>query len=278
MAAQAQGFDHWRAGGCTSIEYPNNFHTTWTRYDDGVVTESSGYPPQEIVDTAIDWLAEMESETEPWFAVVALPLAHQPFHVPPAYMLPQGYPAPPTSPPFAKRRGQYEAMIAALDFGVGLLLEKVDLKETTVIFVGDNGTPALATPGGIKAKGTTFERGVNVPLIVAGAGVAEPGRVSDLLVHAVDVFATVNGAGPDGLSLEGVLENTDLSPVREYLLCGFAGDFCARSAGYKLRKLGVFEEFYDLTTDPSETVNLITDQGKQGLIAEHRAWLDANLP
>ncbi len=62
-----------------------------------------------------------------------------------------------------------------------------------VIFVGDNGVPPPVkdTATGLRdSKGSTYEGGVRVPLIVAGAGVTRRGREDNLFV-TTDLYATV---------------------------------------------------------------------------------------
>jgi arylsulfatase A-like enzyme len=71
-------------------------------------------------------------------------------------------------------------MVEALDSEIGRLLRSVDVATTTVIFVGDNGTSSgvIARPyPRAKAKGTVYEGGVRAPLLIAGAGVANKGRI-----------------------------------------------------------------------------------------------------
>lgn len=65
-------------------------------------------------------------------------------------------------------------------------------------------------------KGTVYEKGVRVPLIVYGAGVMNPGRESRALVQVEDVFATVaelarkTPAEPvNGISFKPVLDDMD---------------------------------------------------------------------
>ena len=63
-------------------------------------------------------------------------------------------------------------MIEAMDHEIGRLLASLApevLARTTVVFVGDNGTPncvPVAPFAPDRAKGYLFEGGVNVPLIV----------------------------------------------------------------------------------------------------------------
>ena len=59
---------------------------------------------------------------------------HSPYHVPPATLLPPGRSVG------SDNRSRYEAMVAAMDTEIGELLSVVDLDDTLVIFVADNGT------------------------------------------------------------------------------------------------------------------------------------------
>lgn len=153
-------------------------------------------------DTVDDALARIEAMKSPWLLWVAFNAVHVPIHVPPDDLYTR--PAPQTRPE------RFDAMIQSLDTEIGRLLQSIDptvLAETTVILVSDNGTadrrvdPTVREP---RAKGTLNERGINVPLIVAGPLVATPGSESLALVHVADVFSTVAEiAGIDVSDLEG---------------------------------------------------------------------------
>jgi len=91
-------------------------------------------------------------------------------------------------------------MLEAMDTEIGRLLAGLEAlpgnvdENTTILFVGDNGTPKEVTVAPFlptHAKQTLYEGGVRVPLIAAGYGVRDGGRVSDALINTVDVFATV---------------------------------------------------------------------------------------
>ena len=70
------------------------------------------------------------------------------------------------------------------------------LAETTVIFIGDNGTPTqVANNHERGAKGQLYQGGVHTPAIVAGKAVAGPARTNDALVHVSDLFATIAELG-----------------------------------------------------------------------------------
>jgi hypothetical protein len=105
----------------------------------------------------------------------------------------------------------YEAMVEALDTELGRLLAGIppDVRaRTTVIFLGDNGTDACLSP--LPAKSTLYERGINVPFIVAGSQVAHPGEC-EALVNASDVFATV--AEVAGVDLAAAFPGVTLDSV-----------------------------------------------------------------
>ncbi|MBI4581261.1 MAG: sulfatase-like hydrolase/transferase, partial [Planctomycetes bacterium] len=91
---------------------------------------------------------------------------------------------------------RYLACLEAADRELGRLLDGLDLATTTIIVVGDNGTPGdvldSAIPTG-HGKGSVYEGGVNVPLIVAGMAVdaSLAGTEEDAPVHVVDIHATV---------------------------------------------------------------------------------------
>ncbi|MEO2026220.1 MAG: sulfatase-like hydrolase/transferase [Fuerstiella sp.] len=79
----------------------------------------------------------------------------------------------------------YVAMLQNLDTEVGRLLTTIDdagiANNTVVVFVSDNGGFAgAAHMGGLRAaKGTTFEGGIRVPLIIRWPGHIKPGIACD---------------------------------------------------------------------------------------------------
>ncbi len=128
-------------------------------------------------------------------------------------------------------------------------------------------------------KGTAYEGGVNVPLIVSGPAVQSPGREVSALVHAVDLYPTIAelaGVEPsagfvkvDGISVLPYMHNALQSPLRSATYSelfdrnpnteGFA---CARDAQYKIIRRfttsGASDELYDLVADPFESNDLLT--------------------
>jgi len=294
----AHGFDIWTAGMPANVqECGGASYTSWLE----VTADASLY--SSVISTAYEpsrsktlFLQGWAVSSSPRLAVVNLNLAHAPFHVPPASVLPSGYQVG------QGNRGKFEAMVVAYDHLIGQMLAAVDLECSLVVVVGDNGTPPPVAPAQDKAKGTTFERGVRVPLVMAGLPVNAPGRSESALVHLVDIWATLVEAGSGsvpggspyelvGKSLMPYLAGIDHPCPREWVLVGSRwgsadGDIASvRVDGTKLRNLdadgdGVAEtlEYYDLVADPGETTNLISDPARGMEIVEHMAWTASALP
>jgi len=272
---QYQGFDVWRAGvpvnvtNCGGTDY-----WRWLKVEDGEAQQTlSEYQP---TTARQDLLAWWEATSSPKIAVYAPQLAHEPLHRPPASLLPPGY--PPAVGPAAK----YEAMLVAADTLIGQVMAAVDLETTILIVVGDNGTPDIVSPTPGKAKGTTYQGGIHVPMLLAGPGI--PHGQSSALVSIVDIIPTllVSDTG-DGFNLHPIMDG-QASSVRTYLYSGqlqdafWPLDECARSLRWKLRRTASGDQLFDLLTDPTESVNLIDDPAQVARIATMSAWLEANRP
>lgn len=175
----ADGFEHWLAGSPESINRPHAGagHYDWFRVDDAAENaHASTYSTAAQLAEFCSWWPNGGG-----FCLLAWSAPHSPYDVPPGG----------TSK--TSTRAYYEQSIAYLDGAMDEVLAQVDWEETLVIFLGDNGTPNDARPTGTPAgqwKNTTYEGGIRVPLIVAGAGVTQTGT-SQRLVSAVDIAATV---------------------------------------------------------------------------------------
>jgi len=144
-----------------------------------------------------------------------------------------------------------------MDHSIGRLLDNIDpavLANTLIIYIGDNGTPSQLIqnyPNGL-GKGTLYQGGLHVPLIVAGKGVTRTGEREDALVNATDIYATIiEAAGADlpggmynSLSFNHLLDNSSgderLYNYMDYTATGRAG-WTIRDAQYK------YIEFQDTT-------------------------------
>jgi arylsulfatase A-like enzyme len=105
-----------------------------------------------------------------------------------------------------------------LDHHVGRVVDALDRlglsANTTIVYLSDNGrgpgrSPAQPLRGN---KLTTFETGIRVPAIVAGAGV-RGGRVSSALVHAMDWFPTLATLAGVDVPADRLLDGRDLAPL-----------------------------------------------------------------
>jgi arylsulfatase A-like enzyme len=223
-----QGFGHF-AGTLGNLRFGDDYFQH-AKVVDGVQSTSTTYATTEQVDDA---LASIGAMSEPWFVYLAFNAPHAPFHAPPpglhSYVL--------SGNPDEEPKLHYRAAVEAMDTEIGRLLATMDpgvRSRTTVIFVGDNGSPAeavVAPSDPNRVKGTLYEGGVRVPLIVAGPGVRAPGRECQALVSTVDLFPTVAelaGVDPqqlsarapefDGRSLRPYLVRPNHAPMRQYVV------------------------------------------------------------
>lgn len=216
LAPNLAGFSHFAGSETNLSDYYN-----WTKVVDGVQSVSSNYATTETVDDALAWI---NAQTTPWYCYVAFHAPHTPFHAPPSNL----HSVDLTTP---SDRLYFKAMVEALDTEIGRLLDTLPsavLDDTMVIFVGDNGTKQSITVAPFDrthGKGTLYEGGVNVPLIVSGPQVSQPGEVRGLVTTA-DLFDTVlnlaglgpgevpPGAGEDSTSITPYFANPALPSLR----------------------------------------------------------------
>jgi arylsulfatase A-like enzyme len=217
LAPNLQGFDRFAGSLPGAFVEPQDYEH-WVRVVDGQPGLELEYATSVNVDDA---LAFIQEQSGPWFCYLAFNAPHTPFHAPPAELHNQSLPAvpPETNPvPF------YNAMVEALDQELGRLLAQMPaetLANTTIILMGDNGsTGAVVLPpyAADKAKGTLYQGGVRVPLIVSGAGIVAPGRAHPALVQASDLFASVlELCGADLESIQDQLPPLDTVSLVPYL-------------------------------------------------------------
>ena len=247
----------------------------WTKVVNGEAYLSHTYATQ---DTANEAIAKIQTMQEPWFLYVPFVAPHVPFHEPPS----EACPTPACVDSYCSDLRQYpseaqlaKAMTEAMDAEIGRILETLDAlaRDTFVFFMGDNGTAGAATEHPFdpeRAKGTPYENGVNVPLLVRGPGVVQ--GECQALVGATDIFATfaqlagVNAAAEDSVSMVPYFSNPNLSLRETVYTEQFTPnnssppynthDRAIRNERYKLiRRIDQPDEFYDLSADPFELTN-----------------------
>ena len=290
------GFDSYAAGSLGNLaEAPQGSgYFDWLRVDAGAFSLSTEYATSAVRNAALQWWTNTEA---PRFAVVAFQAAHLPLHVPPPELLPKGYPPPRTA------RQKFEAAVVAMDTALGDILSLVDLTDTYVFFLSDNGTPleaAASDQDPNKVKGTTFEGGIHVPFVVAGPDVPV-NQTTDTLIHTVDLVATLAALLGERLPI-GVAEDSIpfyegwKSPREVAYAEVFTAamvdppgtrrppdpgdedghvDRAAFTRRYKLREVNDEQELYDLVLDPAEEHPLDPDTfANQGVVRRLRLELE----
>ncbi len=121
-------------------------------------------------------------------------------------------------PRAGQNNATYAAMIQSVDETVGRILDTLDklgLADRTVIFfTGDNGglLPNTSNAPLRAGKGSAYEGGVRVPLLVRWPGVTPPGSVCAEPVISVDYFPTIAQLAGVPVS-EGAVDGESLAPL-----------------------------------------------------------------
>lgn len=168
----------------------------------------------------------------------------------------------------------YQAMVAAVDDGVGAILRKLEqtglLDETLVVFLSDNGCLTGANAcyndpwnGG---KLFLFEGGVRVPLMMRCPGVLPAGAIVSQPVSSLDLVPTVaHIAGltlppslrPDGVNLCPHVLGEAKDPAHPLLFWRLGTNSAVRKGRYKLLTFNRTRELlFDLDLDPTERTDL----------------------
>jgi len=294
-----QGFETY-SGALRNLEETPESYYDFDKVVDGASVHVDRYATTDTVDDALRLVEAFDDD--PFLLVVAFHAAHVPYHRPPPHLHGQTLGGDPAATPIP----HHEAAVEAMDRELGRLLDGIPaevMARTTVIFVGDNGTQNPATeapwPQG-HGKGTLYEGGVRVPLIVAGPGVV-PDSECRALVNTVDLMPTVAAlAGVDatsvvsspldGISLLPYLSQPVQPSVREAVYAEMFrpnghGPYevhrrAVRGPRYKLirNELSSEERLYDLALDPFEQqdllLNALSDEERAALLAL-RAHLEA---
>lgn len=239
----------------------------WQIITNGASAQTNNYATSELTDKAIGWL---NNRPQPWFLWLAYNAPHSPFHTPPSNLYTQPGLQNGTA---TDNRTKYFAAAEALDAELGRLIATIPtdvLANTTIVFLGDNGTPSQAAQSPVlatRAKDTPYQGGIQVPLVVAGARVSRIGQRESALVNSVDLFATFSAlteravaAPADGINLLPTFVTSNFSG-RSHAYIDFRDNgvvvTAIRDTRYKLIELaGSQRQLYDLQVDPYELVDL----------------------
>jgi arylsulfatase A-like enzyme len=246
-------------------------YTNWNLNINGTTTTITEYATTKLTDLAIDWL---DSQTKPWFLWVAYNAPHTPFHVPPNNLHSQGNLATDQGSIDANPLPYYMAALEALDTEMGRLINSMSQEEkdnTIILFIGDNGTPnqVVQDYNMQRAKGTIYQGGVNVPMIVSGKGVSRANEIENVLINTTDLYATIaHIAGTnttdinDSQSFKGLLTTANVG-LRDYAYTEIGetstiSDYTIRNSTHKYMYFNDGSEaFYNLSNNPLENPNLL---------------------
>ncbi len=188
-------------------------------------------------------------------------------------------------PRHTHRNPAYAAMLARYDYNVGRLLDRLKStgldRNTIVIFTSDNGgytekfdgTPVTNNLPLRSGKGSLYEGGLRVPLMIRVPGVTTAGAVCQTPVITTDFYPTLQDLGGlrpgtqtlDGVSIAGILRNPDGAVADRDLCFHFPHYYptttpvsAIRSGSWKLLEYldSGRLELFDLREDPGESTDL----------------------
>ena len=289
-----QGFDRFYGYNCQ-----RHAHNLYPRYlinddkkemlegnDRGLTGEK--YAPQLIAEEMLEFVRA--NKDKPFFLYYPTVIPHLPLQVPEEEL--EQYEGKWTETPYTgssyqphhKPRSAYAAMISFMDKQVGrlmALLKELDLDENTIVFfTSDNGTTHLGkqadftffnSVAGLRGlKGSLYEGGIRVPMIVRWPEKIKSGTESNLPAAGYDMLATLADVGDvsiseqtDGISImPTVLGETSNQQKHDYLFWDFAGygkQIAVRLGNWKGIKTDIKDQkdaplqLYDLKNDLGET-------------------------
>ncbi len=261
---------------------PRGYHNYWW-VEDGERRQVVGpHASRMTAERAADWVREAP---EPWFAFVAFNACHAPLDT---GNWPRGGHGFGAEPDPEWRNTRYRATLEHLDTWMGELIEAGG-SDTVIVLLGDNGTrgptlrpredeprypsghplhrdtdqstPFTAAPyDPRRSKQTVYETAIRAPLIVAGPGIAAPGRTNEALVDTVDLFPTL-------LALAGAEPSAE--PSKERALDGIDQSNLLRDADASGRRSWSFAEYFY----PNGVADAGSEAGQAARTEVRRAYL-----
>ncbi len=315
---EVQGFDiniggtHWGAPQSFFYPYRGTRHFDhWPRYVPGLHWGDGGeYLTDRLTDEAITVIEE--AGRRPFFLSLWYHTVHTPIEGKPDVA--ERY-RKKITPDLHHKNAHYAAMVHSLDENVGRILGKIEQAgiagETLVIFASDNGgyinnfdgLPVTDNHPLRSGKGSLYEGGVRIPLIIRWPGVTKPGVVLAEPVSTIDLYPTLleitglagdaaHNTNVDGLSLAPLLRGAAAQLGRDELYFHYPHYYATTTPVSSMRArrwklLEYFEdgrlELYDLSQDEGEQNNLATQDRRRAEDLRRRlhAWrsrVEAQLP
>lgn len=275
---RSHGFDYFWGflGGADDYYSHRDMFNREDLYENETPVHVPDYLTDAITQHALRFIGDHASE--PFFIEVAYNATHWPFEPPGDSAAakrnsPAHWDTPSDSSP--RSRADYIKMLERMDRGVGEILRLLDARglthNTLVIFTNDNGGEWLSRNAPFfHRKGTLWEGGIRVPLILSWPARLPAGRVSRQPAITMDATTTVLAAGgavpAPGLPLDGL----DLLPIAAgkkavverdlFWRINIPGriEHAVRSGPWKLivqgenARDGMHQLLFNLDTDPNE--------------------------
>jgi arylsulfatase A-like enzyme len=294
LSPTEQGFDINRAG--TDRGQPPSYFSPY-----GIATLADGPTGEYLTDReAAEAVAFIEAHrAEPFFLYLPHYCVHTPLQAKEAVTAKYAGGAGPGGNP-AHKNATYAAMVESVDDSLGTIVAALDrfgLRDSTaIVFTADNGGLLPITDNApLRAgKGSAYEGGVRVPLIVSWPGVTAPGSTTAVPAITPDITATILdltgvGAEPgqplDGMSLAPVLRGGSLDRdalywhYPHYHPGGATPHSALRAGDWRLVRFyeDGRQELYDLARDPGESDDLAGTEPERlaTLAAKLDGWLAA---
>ncbi len=252
------------------------------------------YAPELMFNEVIDFVNKNADTT--FFLYWATPIPHVPLQAPKRWIEYYQNLFGPEDPylgedgyfPHQSPRAAYAAMISYLDENIGKLVSTLEqkniLENTLILFSSDNGpsfnggtdSPWFQSAGPFRSergrgKGSVYEGGIRVPLIISWPEKIPAGTVSNHVSASWDILPTlceITGcqipANSDGISMLPTLKSENGQQKHHYLYWEFpsyGGQRAVRLGKWKGVNRNLFDgsldvELYDLETDSVESVNV----------------------
>lgn len=258
----------------------------WHHTTNGATKISTKYTTTEFTDLAINWI---EDQTQPWFLWLAYNAPHTPFHAPDESLHSQGSLSTNQDDIDSNPFKYFLAMMESMDSEMGRLFDSMSsevLAKTVIIFVGDNGShpKVIQTPfSRLKSKGSLYQGGINVPMVMSGYGVTRKSATENALINTTDLFSTI--AEITGCTQKSEHNSRsfwkgaseDISAHREYIYSeisdGNNHDWTIRDSQYKLIQFANgSQEFYDMINDEYENNDLSNSTNPDVVEAKSRLF------
>jgi arylsulfatase A-like enzyme len=194
--------------------YNNWERMTWsTSTGTGTYAVETRHPTEVLSESAAGWIF---AQTAPWIAFIGYQAPHSGNDGTPVWKYGDADPACYRSPELSclatescadEALSVYQALAECVDIELETLLTGMDpamLDDTTIVFAGDNGTPAEQLEGTFRirnrGKGSVYESGVRIPFVLTDGKtwrtgttgvISNPGRTSNATISTTDLYATL---------------------------------------------------------------------------------------